>query len=127
MTPTPKEKQILQDGQATHNYQTMNTDCTITLHCDEKDVSPLNHYEYLLLAGIQSLEACYQTFIAPDKLDWGSHLKVGDHTPVADLVRGCISVFLPSDRVEEKLLAHQQVANGHPFALVTLYSRLAQP
>ena len=84
LTPIPLEKQIRRaDGKATHNYQTMYKEHTITLFSDGEDVSPLSGHEYHLLAGIQSLEDRYHTFITLNKLDWGSQLKVGDRVLVS--------------------------------------------
>ena len=84
LTPIPGEKQIPRtDGKATHNYQTLYQDYTITLYCDEEDVAPLSDYDHLLLAGIQSLNYRYQTFITPNKLEWGGQLKVGDRVLVS--------------------------------------------
>jgi len=84
LTPIPLEKQIQRtDGKASHNYQTMYKGRTITLFSDEEHVAPLSSYDHLLLAGIQSLEARYQTFVAPNKLDWGSQLRVGDRVLVS--------------------------------------------
>ena len=84
LTPIPLEKQIPRaDGKATHNYQTMYKEHTSTLFSDEEDVAPLSSYDHILLAGVQSLEARYHTFVAPNKLDWGSQLKVGDRVLVS--------------------------------------------
>ena len=81
LTPIPAEKQIPRsDGRDVHNYQTMYKEHTITLFCggEGEDVSPLSDYDHLLLAGIRSPAARYQTFIAPNKLEWGARLKVGE-------------------------------------------------
>ena len=94
LTPIPEEKQIPQaDGRATHNYQimyysdietkSMYRDHTITLFCDEEDVSPLSDYDHLLLAGIQNPETRYHIFITPNKLEWGAQLKVDDRVLVS--------------------------------------------
>ena len=84
LTPIPAEKQIPRsDGRDVHNYQTMYKEHTITLFCGGEDVSPLSDYDHLLLAGIQSPAARYQTFIAPNKLDWGARFKVGDYVLVS--------------------------------------------
>ena len=89
LKPIPEEKRIPRvDGKDAHNYQALYKDHMITLFCDERDVSPLSAYEHLLLAGIQSLEARYQTFLKQiegcvSKLDWGSQLNVGDHVCVS--------------------------------------------
>ena len=87
--PIPEEKRTPRvDGKDAHNYQALYKDHMITLFCDERDVSPLSAYEHLLLAGIQSLEVHYQTFLKQiegyfSKLDWGSQLNVGDHVCVS--------------------------------------------
>jgi len=86
LTQIPAEKQIPRsDGKATHNYQTMYKEHTITLFCggEGEEVSPLSNHDHLLLAGIRSPAARYQTFIAPNKLEWGSQLKVGDRVLVS--------------------------------------------
>ena len=43
LTKIPEKKQVSRtDGKATHNYQSIDKDHTITLHCDDRDVEPLN-------------------------------------------------------------------------------------
>lgn len=43
LTKIPEKKQVSRtDGKATHNYQSIDKDHTITLHCDDSDVEPLN-------------------------------------------------------------------------------------
>lgn len=112
LTPIPVEKQVQRsDGKAVHNYQTMYNERTITLFSDGEDVSPLSDYDHLLLAGIQSSEDRYQTFIAPNKLDWGSQLKVGDH----------VLVSIPDP------LAAESGATQKSSAIITFVGRVGLP
>ena len=50
---------------------------------EEYDVAPLSEYEHLLMAGIASPETRYQTFVTPNKLDWGVGLKCSDRVYVS--------------------------------------------
>ena len=68
----PLDKQVpRQDGGEPHNYQTTHKEKTVS------------EYEHLLMAGIASPETCYQTFVTPNKLDWGVGLKCGDRVYVS--------------------------------------------
>ena len=82
LVPVHGDKIVLRnDGKKPHNCQ-VKGDPTITLYCSEEDVAPLGNYEFLLLEGIQSRDARYQTFISTGHLDWGLKLKSGDEVYV---------------------------------------------
>lgn len=72
------------DGQQPHNYQTVYTEQLATFYDGNENsaVAPLFDNQHLLLAGVKSNDARYQTFVT-GKLEWGSHLKINDPVQVS--------------------------------------------
>ena len=101
LTPLPRDKQVPRlDGGFPHNYQTMYKEKTVTVFSEEDDIAPLSEYEHLLMAGIQSPDARYQTFVATNKLDWGVQLKCGDR----------VSVSIPGQHATETMATRKAAA-----------------